>query len=181
VIAALTALKNAIDGLNRRVGHVVSWLALFLVLVQFVIVVLRYVFGIGSIWLQESLLYSHGFLFTLAAGYTLLHDAHVRVDVFYREARPKTKAIVDLCGAVAFLLPVCIVIWWLGWPFVAASWAVLEGSPETSGIQGVYLLKTAILGFALLLGLQAVSMAIGAGLYLAGHGELPEADGVEPV
>lgn len=178
---ALIALKGFVDGLNRRVGRVVSWLALFLVLLQFVIVVLRYVFGIGSIWMQESLLYMHGFLFTLAAGYTLLHDGHVRVDVFYREAGQKTRAIVDLCGALAFLLPVCIVIWWLAWPFVGASWAVHEGSPETSGIQGVYLLKTAILGFALLVGLQGMSMAIGAGLYLAGRAEAPVADGIEPL
>ncbi len=84
----------------------------------------------------------------------------MRVDIFYREAAPRTKAWVDLFGSLIFLLPVCGVFWWRSWPFVAQSWAVHEGSRETSGLQAIYLLKTELLLFAALMGLQGISMAI---------------------
>ncbi|MFQ5533991.1 MAG: TRAP transporter small permease subunit [Sphingomonadales bacterium] len=164
---ALNRITRVIDGVNEHIGRVVSWAALCLVLTQFVIVIMRYVFGIGSIFLQESLSYFHGALFMAGAGYTLLHEGHVRVDILYRDAAPRTKAISDLIGAVFLLLPVCVLIWWLSWPFVDASWAVLEGSRETSGIQAVFLLKSLILVFAALVGMQGVSMAASAVCRLA--------------
>lgn len=101
----MTRLTGFIDGLNERLGRVVSWLALLMVMIQFIVVIQRYVFGIGSIWMQESIVYMHGMLFMLAAGYTLLHNGHVRVDVFYREATPRRKALTDLFGSLFFLLP----------------------------------------------------------------------------
>ena len=155
----MTRLIALIDGLNIRIGRTVSWLALIMVVVQFVVVVQRYVFGIGSIWMQESIVYMHGFLFMLAAGYTLLHNGHVRVDVFYREATPRRKALTDLFGTLFFLLPMCAAVVWLAWPYVSNSWAIFEGSKETSGIHGVYLLKTAIIIFAVLVALQGISLA----------------------
>jgi len=155
----VTQLIALIDGLNDRIGRAVSWLALLMVLVQFIVVVQRYVFGIGSIWMQESIVYMHGFLFMLAAGYTLLHNGHVRVDVFYREATPRRKALTDLFGSLFFLLPMCVAVIWLAWPYVSNSWAILEGSKETSGIHGVYLLKSAIILFAVLVALQGISLA----------------------
>ena len=157
---ALISLAKAIDALNERIGAIVSWLGLFMVLVQFVVVLMRYVFGVGSIFMQESILYMHGTLFMVVAGYALLHNDHVRVDIFYREASPKKKAIVDLFGCVFFLTPVMILIWDVSWPYVMQSWEIMEGSTETSGIQGVYLFKTVILVFAALVQLQAISLSI---------------------
>ncbi|WP_422363364.1 TRAP transporter small permease subunit [Pyruvatibacter mobilis] len=156
----MTRLTGFIDGLNERLGRVVSWLALLMVVVQFIVVIQRYVFGIGSIWMQESIVYMHGMLFMLAAGYTLLHNGHVRVDVFYREATPRRKALTDLFGSLFFLLPMCAAIIWLAWPYVSSSWSILEGSKETSGIHGVYLLKSVIIAFAVLVALQGVSLAL---------------------
>ena len=156
----MTRLIGFIDGLNERLGRVVSWLALLMVVVQFIVVIQRYVFGIGSIWMQESIVYMHGMLFMLAAGYTLLHNGHVRVDVFYREATPRRKALTDLFGSLFFLLPMCAAIVWLAWPYVSSSWSILEGSKETSGIHGVYLLKSVIIAFAVLVALQGVSLAL---------------------
>ncbi|MFK8035872.1 MAG: TRAP transporter small permease subunit, partial [Hyphomicrobiales bacterium] len=150
----MRALADLIDRINKSVGRTVMWFALLLVLVQFVVVLMRYVFGVGSIFAQESITYMHGFLFMLAAAFTLLVDGHVRVDIFYREAKPRKKAMVNLFGALVLLLPVCIVIFWTSFPYVAASWASFEGSPETSGIQARYLQKTAILGFAVLMAMQ---------------------------
>lgn len=167
----MTRFIALIDGLNERIGRAVSWLALVMVLVQFIVVVQRYVFGIGSIWMQESIVYMHGFLFMLAAGYTLLHNGHVRVDVFYREATPHRKAVTDLFGSLFFLLPMCVAVIWLAWPYVSNSWAILEGSKETSGIHGVYLLKTVIIVFAALVALQGISMAMHATRVLTGREE----------
>jgi TRAP-type mannitol/chloroaromatic compound transport system permease small subunit len=164
--SALAATADRIDRLIAAIGRAVMWLALFVVLMQFAVVVMRYVFGIGSIWLSESIIYGHAALFMLAAGWTLQMDGHVRVDIFYADASPRTKAIVDLLGAVFLLLPFVAVIAWFALPYVARSWAILERSRETSGLPFVYLLKTLIPLFALLLGLQGISQAIRAALVL---------------
>lgn len=165
---ALTRLAGWIDALNEHVGRVVSLLALLMVLVQFIVVLQRYVFGIGSIWMQESIVYMHGFMFMLVAGYTLLHNGHVRVDVFYRTMSPRAKAWVDLLGTIFLIWPLCYLIFKVSLPYVEASWAVREGSRETSGIQGVYLLKSVILAFVVLLALQSLSMLIHALRILSG-------------
>lgn len=171
----MTRLARLIDRINDRIGRAVAWLALVMVLVQFVIVVQRYVFGIGSIWMQESMVYMHATLFMLAAGYTLLHNGHVRVDIFYREASPRRKALTDLAGALFFLLPMCAATAWLAWPYVANSWAIFEGSKETSGIHAVFLLKSVILAFAVLVALQGISLAIHAVRVLKGD-EAPSSE-----
>jgi TRAP-type mannitol/chloroaromatic compound transport system permease small subunit len=161
-------LVRAADALNDRVGRAVSWLALFLVLLQFVIVGMRYVFGVSSIFVQEGIVYLHAAIFLAAAGYTLLHDGHVRVDIFYRPAGPRGKAWVDLVGVVAFLLPFAGGIFAVSWPYVMRSWHVLETSQEGSGIPAVFLLKTLILVYAALVIVQGLAMATRAVLFLAG-------------
>ena len=164
----LASVANLIDRLNDQLGRGLSWLVLALILVQLAIVVLRYVFQIGSVWVQESLLYGNALLFLGAAGYTLLKDAHVRVDLFYREASAKTKAWVNLLGVLLFLWPLCGLIGVAGIPYVAKSWAVFEGSVETTGLQAVYLLKSLILLFGLSLALQGLSLAIRSWLVIGG-------------
>jgi TRAP-type mannitol/chloroaromatic compound transport system permease small subunit len=164
-------LADRIDGLNRAIGRGAAWLGLFVVLAQFLVVVLRYGFGIGSIWLTESIIYGHAALFMLAGAWTLREGGHVRVDVFYAQASPRSKAWVDLCGALLLLLPFMLVLAWLSLPYVARSWAILETSRETSGIPAVFLLKTLIPVFALAMALQGVSQAIRAAHVLAGKGD----------
>ena len=104
------AVADGIDRINAAIGRAAAWCCLFIVLVQFAVVVMRYVFGIGSIWLQELIIYGHAALFMLAAAWTLQVDGHVRVDIFYADASPRTKAMVDLVGALLFLLPFAIVL-----------------------------------------------------------------------
>ena len=142
------------------------WLALFVVLMQFAVVVLRYAFGIGSIWLSESVIYAHATVFMLAAAWTLQAGGHVRVDIFYADAAPRTKALVDLLGSLLLLLPFMAVIAWFAVPYVARSWVLLERSREASGVPFIYLLKTLIPLFALLMALQGISQAIRAVLVL---------------
>lgn len=131
-----------------------------MVVIQFVVVIMRYVFGVSSLMMQESIIYMHGILFMIGAGYTLLNDGHVRVDIFYRDASERTKALIDMLGSALLLLPVMAVIFMGALPYVRQSWASLEGSAETSGIPAVYLLKTVILVFCVLLGLQGISLLI---------------------
>jgi len=165
----ISRMADLIDNLNDWVGTRIAWLALLMVLVQALVVLQRYIFGINFIWMQESVTYMHGLLFMLAAGYTLLHGGHVRVDIFYRDAPDKTKALIDFIGSYIFIFPVMILILILSFPYVRLSWMVKEGSLETSGIQGIYLLKAVILVFAALLLLQGLSLAVRTALILTGR------------
>ena len=171
------AIIQTIDAFNNRIGITIAWAALAMVTVQFVVVIMRYVYGIGSIFMQESVTYLHATLFMVGAGYTLLHGGHVRVDIFYRTAAPRRNALVDLFGVLLFLIPVCVLIGWSSWPYVQQSWSVFEGSREVSGIQGVFLLKSVILVFVVLMILQGISLALRSVLILAGAEAERIADG----
>jgi TRAP-type mannitol/chloroaromatic compound transport system permease small subunit len=155
-----TALAGRIDRCNTAIGRAAAWCALAIVLIGFAVVLMRYVLGVGSIWLQESILYAHAALFLLAAAWTLREDGHVRVDVLYAGAAPRTKAWIDLAGAMLLLLPFCAAILYFSAPYVARSWAILERSPEGSGLPLVFLLKTLIPLFALMMALQGVAQLI---------------------
>jgi TRAP-type mannitol/chloroaromatic compound transport system permease small subunit len=134
--------------------------------IQFAVIVLR-LFGIGSVWLHESLFYFHVALVLFTAAWTLRHDGHVRVDIFYTAASPRTGAAIDLAGALALLMPFMLAVIWFAWPYTLRSWAILEGSREAGGLPLVFLLKSAILLFAAQLLLQGLSQAIRAALALA--------------
>lgn len=156
----MTRLADLIDRFNTAIGRAAAWLAVALLVLQFAVVLLRYVFGIGSIWLTESIIYAHAALFMLVAAWTLREGGHVRVDIFYSHASPRTRALVDLFGALLLLLPFVAVMLWFALPYVARSWAILETSRETSGLPAVFLLKTLIPVFAAMLALQGIAQAI---------------------
>lgn len=172
----LLRLADGLERLNLYLGQAVSWLALAMVLITFVVVVLRYVFDLGWIALQESVTYLHATLFMLAAAYTLGRDGHVRVDILYQRFSPRGRAWVDLLGALVLLMPMCLFIGLSSVHYVSESWALHEGSREAGGLPGVWLLKTLILALPLLLLLQAVALVIRNGLYLAGCPQALEAD-----
>jgi TRAP-type mannitol/chloroaromatic compound transport system permease small subunit len=147
-----------IDQLNDGIGRLLAWLTLVMVVVTFGVVVLRYLFDLGSIALQESITAMHALLFMLGAAYTLRHEGHVRVDIFYRRFGVRGRAWVDLLGVVVLLVPVTLFIIGVSWEYVASSWQLHEGSREAGGLPGVYLLKSVIPLMALLLLLQGVAM-----------------------
>jgi TRAP-type mannitol/chloroaromatic compound transport system permease small subunit len=136
------------------VGTGVSWLLLVLVLVTFSVVILRYGFNLGWIWLQELIVYLHSAVFLLAAAWAFQADEHVRVDIFYRGKSPRHQAWVNLLGTMLLVVPFSIYLLWVGWGYVSASWQVLEGSREAGGLDFVYLLKTLMLLLPVLLLLQ---------------------------
>lgn len=172
-MASLKIISRTIDALNSAIGRAVCWLVLIMVLMQFSIVVLRYVFGIGSLAMYELVVYMHGLLFMMAAAYTLAEDGHVRVDIFYRGAAPRRRALVNIIGVLVFLVPTCVLILYITWPYVLRSWSVLEGSRETSGLPGVFLFKTVILVFAVMLMLQGLSIVVRAARTLIEDGDDP--------
>ena len=168
---ALQTIAAMIDRVSEWTGRAVAWLTLGMVAVTFLIVILRYLFNLGWIAMQESVIYMHALVFLLGAAYTLHHDGHVRVDIFYRAMKPRTQAWVDLAGTVFLLLPVCGFILWTSWGYVADAWALREGSREAGGLPGVFLLKTAILLMAGLMALQGIGQALRCLLTIGGHAE----------
>jgi TRAP-type mannitol/chloroaromatic compound transport system permease small subunit len=166
----LTQLANQIDSVTRAIGRAAAWLALAIVVLQFVLVVARYGLSLGSGKLTETVIYAHAALIMLAAAWTLAAGGHVRVDVFYAHAARRRRALVDLIGSLLLLLPFALVLIWLSVPYAARSWAILERSQEIGGLPLVFLLKTLIPLFAALMGLQGVAQAIRAATTLARTG-----------
>lgn len=150
---------NLLESFIDLTGRIVSWLTLFMVLTTFIVVILRYVFDIGWIALQESITYMHAAVFLVGAAYTLQKEAHVRVDILYCKLSVKARAVIDLLGTIFLLVPMMAFITWISWEYILDSWSVLEGSREASGLPGVYLLKSLILVMSILLLFQAITMS----------------------
>jgi TRAP-type mannitol/chloroaromatic compound transport system permease small subunit len=178
----LKRVVGLLDALAERVGRLVSWLVLVMVLVTFLVVVMRYAFGFGRIWIQELSTWAHAFVFLLAAAYTLKHDEHVRVDLFYKSASLKRRALVDLAGTLLLLVPTFLLVLWGSWSFAASSWRIGESSGETGGLPALYLLKAAIPLMAILLLVQAAALIARSVLGLRGidleHDEHAEGEGL---
>lgn len=151
---------SALDRFSGLVGKAASWLTLFMVIVTFIVVVLRYVFDIGFIWVQESIIWMHAVVFMLGAAYTLREDEHVRVDVFYRGMSERRQAWVDLLGVLVFLLPLCVFLAWNSVEFVLQSWRIGESSREPGGLPFPFfpMLKAVILLMPITVALQGVSL-----------------------
>lgn len=149
-----------LDRFSALLGKASAWLTLFMVLVTFVVVVLRYIFDAGLIWLQESVVWMHGFVFMVGAAYTLQQEEHVRVDIFYREMSPKRRAWVDLIGVTVFLLPLCALLGWKAFDYVAVSWQLQEASRESGGLPYplIPLLKSILVVMPITVGLQGVAL-----------------------
>lgn len=157
MFTSIDKIIRALEFITEQVGRLVSWLVLFMVLVTFIVVVLRYVFNVGWIALQESVIYAHAMVFMLGAAFSLKHQQHVRVDVFYQRMSKKSRAWVDVFGTVAFLVPVSVFILLSSYEYVVESIELQEGSRDAGGLPFVYLLKIQILCMAVLLLMQAVA------------------------
>ncbi|MGI9490017.1 MAG: TRAP transporter small permease subunit [Geminicoccaceae bacterium] len=153
-------IPEFLDSLNSRLASVVRWAALAMVLIQFAIVIGRYVYGVNSIAAQESVLYLHATLFMLGAGYTLQMDKHVRVDIFYARASRQTRRRIDLFGHLCLLIPSMLALFYWTWPSVVNAWKILEGPISVGGLKAVFLLKSLIPAFAVLLILQSLSSVL---------------------
>jgi len=166
-----TYIENIANKLEQFIdwtGRMISWLVLAMVVVMFFVVVLRYIFDTGWIALQESISYFHSIVFLMGAAYTLQHDAHVRVDIFYSRLSRTGKAWINLLGHVFILFPVMLFIIWVSWPYVMDAWNVKESSREAGGLPGIYLIKSLILVMAALLIMQASALSLRAVIQITG-------------
>ena len=156
----LAWLVRLISFINSLLGQIFSWLSLAMVLVCFAVVIMRYVFSSGFVWMQDLYVWMNGMMFMGVAGYTLLQNGHVRVDIFYRPASLRFKAWVDILGSLLFITPFIWVLVQYSLPFVQRSWRFYEGSANYGGMPGLFVLKSFILLFALVIGLQALAMLL---------------------
>ena len=169
-------LMRLINLINRGVGNTFSWLAVAIVVVCFWVVVERYAFGNTRLWMQDLYPWMNGAMFTAVAGYALYLNDHVRVDIFFRPAPVRRKAMMDMVGVIVFLMPFIYVVWTYSFTFVARSWGLMEASSNPGGMPGLWVLKSFILVFAGLVALQGVAMLIRSILILAGREDLVPAD-----
>ena len=155
-------MSKFLDAFSIRVGHAVSWLTLLMVLVTFVIVVMRYVFDTGLIWLQESLTWMHAAVFMLGAAYTLQQEEHVRVDIFYRKMSDKQRAWVNLVGVLIFVFPMCVFFVYESIDYVAASWSIREVSRNSGGLPypAVPMLKSGLVIMPVAVALQGLALLL---------------------
>ncbi|QGY39879.1 TRAP transporter small permease subunit [Pseudodesulfovibrio cashew] len=167
-MGALTGIIRTIDRLNLWVGKLAGYVALLMVLVVTTDVIMRYLFNITFVAVQELEWHLFGVLFLLGAGYTLMVDGHVRVDVFYQRLSPKGRAWINLIGVLLFLLPGCFLVLETSWKFFLEALRIGEGSPDPGGLPARYVLKFFIpFGFSLVM-LQGVSMGLKAFLEIIG-------------
>jgi len=161
-------IAEQLEQLIDRMGQLTAWLVSAMVLITTFVVLLRYLFDMGWIALQESVSYLHSIVFLLGASYTLKYNEHVRVDIFYERLSETGKAWVDLAGHLFILMPVMVFVFWVSWPYVMDSWQVSESSREAGGLPGVYLLKSLILLMAMLLMVQGVALILKAIVKITG-------------
>lgn len=158
--------------INLILGHIFSWFSLGIVLVCFTVVVLRYFFSTGFVWLQDLYVWLNGMMFMGIAGYTLMKNGHVRVDIFYRPASDRRKAWVDLIGSLVFVTPFLWILTSYSLPYVQRSWRFMEASSNFGGMPGLYVVKSFILVFVAVVALQALAMVLRSILILTHHEEL---------
>jgi TRAP-type mannitol/chloroaromatic compound transport system permease small subunit len=156
----LRELARKIDAVQEPFGRAVSWLTTLMVAVVFADVIMRYTMNRTYVFTQELEWYLFGIVYLLAAGYTMLHDEHVRVDIVYSKLSPKRKAWLDFILLLVFFFPSCLMVVYTSWPFVRNAWSVWESSPDPGGIPARWALKSVIIiGFVILM-IQGLSELI---------------------
>ena len=157
-MGALAGFVRFAEAVNDYIGRAVAWLTLATVLICATVVFIRYALHTGHIWMQELYVWTHAAAFMLGAGYTLMANKHVRVDILYARVSPRTQAWLDLISTFVFLFPWIILLLYYTWPYVTHSWAIWETSSQVGGMPGLYVMKTIILVFGVLMLLQGLAI-----------------------
>ena len=166
--AGMQRLATTLDKISQRSGEAISWLTLLMVTITCLVVLLRYVFDLGWIWLQESVTWMHAMVFMIGAAFTMQREDHVRVDILYRGMTLRKQAWVNLLGTLFLLFPTTLLILFSSLGYVHDSWNYREVSQEAGGLQALYILKAVIPLAASLLTLQGLSLALRSVLVLMG-------------
>jgi TRAP-type mannitol/chloroaromatic compound transport system permease small subunit len=158
----LSAISSLIDRISISTGRATAWLTLAMVVVTFLIVIMRYIFDSGFIWLQESLVWMHAVVFMLGAAYTLQMEEHVRVDIFYRDMSERRRAWVNFLGIIFFVWPLCVFFIVTALSYAGASWSLHEVSLNAGGLPypAIPLLKTVLIIMPVAVALQGLSLLL---------------------
>lgn len=154
----LNRFADALERVTIKLGQCASWLILGMIMTTLVIVIARYVFASGWVWMQDSVIYMHATCLMLAVSYTYQRDEHVRVDILYQRAGIRQRALINLIGNIVFVMPLSLGVLYTSWPYVKISWIVKEGSMDAGGLDFVYILKAILLVFGLQLFLQSLAI-----------------------
>ncbi len=176
IVKLLKGLLVAIETIIEWSGRLVAWLSLLMVMAVVLVLILRHGFGLSAIPLKESVTYMHALVFMLGAAYTLKHNEHVRVDVFYQHFSPKKKAIVEICGFVFLMIPMCWFIFHYSINTVELNWALKTGSNSPGGIPYLYVLMGLLALLPVSLFLQGLANSLKNSLFLMGEGSDPNPD-----
>jgi len=171
-VTYLAILMRVINRINIILGHLFSWLAVGIFVVCFWVVIERYFFGNTRLWMQDLYVWMNGAMFTAVAAFALYRNDHVRVDIFFRTASTRRKAVMDMIGVLIFLLPFMYIVWAYSYGNVARSWGRFEASANVGGMPGLFVLRTFILAFAGLVAMQGIAMLIRSVLILARREDL---------
>ena len=160
----MKTIKQAVifcDKINEWIGSFIVTSAVFLfILVIFSNVIMRYVFNTSFVFMSELEWHVFAFIFLMGAGFTLLHDGHVRVDIFYSMMNRKKQALINLFGVLFFLIPSCYVVLRTSIPWVIVAYEVGEVSIDPGGIPARFLLKATLpIGYFLML-IQGLSLFV---------------------
>jgi TRAP-type mannitol/chloroaromatic compound transport system permease small subunit len=160
----LRRFAGRVDALNDRIGAALRWLVLLMVLLGATNALARWAsrqwgFAINLTPLVEAQWYLFSIVFLLGAAYALRHDVHVRVDVVFERLSRRARGWIDLVGTTLFLVPFAVMMLWVSFPSVRASWQIREASPDPGGLARWPIKALVLVCFALLL-LQAISQMI---------------------
>ena len=150
-------IAQVIDLISEKIGIFTAYLILPMIIITFLVAFMRYVLDVGSIAIQEIVIYLHALVFSVGAAFTLKNDMHVRIDIFYSNYKRDFKKIINILGASLFLIPTCILIFITSWDYVISSILLLESSKEAGGLHILYILKSYILLLCITLFFQAIS------------------------
>ena len=150
-------ISQVIDLMSEKIGIFTAYLILPMIIITFLVAFMRYVLDVGSIAIQEIIIYLHALVFSVGAAFTLKNDMHVRIDIFYSNYKRDFKKIINILGASLFLIPTCILIFITSWDYVISSILLLESSKEAGGLPILYILKSYILLLCITLFFQAIS------------------------
>ena len=150
-------IAQVIDLISEKIGIFTAYLILPMIIITFLVAFMRYMLDVGSIAIQEIIIYLHALVFSVGAAFTLKNDMHVRIDIFYSNYKRDFKKIINILGASLFLIPTCILIFITSWDYVISSILLLESSKEAGGLPILYILKSYILLLCITLFFQAIS------------------------
>lgn len=165
----MTFIMAATSRIATWAGKLAALAIIPMILLVFANAILRYVFGYGSVWLYEAVIYCFVVVMAGAAGWTMVRDEHVRVDILYAAARPRRQGLIDVLGCLFLLAPFLWIMWDRTLPYVGRAWATREGSMEISGLPFLWLLKTMMLVFVVLLAFAGIAFFLRALLRMSGH------------